>query len=180
MIDKDFIPSIMDIEASGFGSISYPIEIGVVTDAGKRLCYLIYPHSSWHHWDCQAEKIHGIPHDLLLKSGKRIPEVCFALNNLLAGKTVYSDGWSHDIRWLRRLYEFSGMECQFTLSPIESIVTEDQLMIWDQTKVDVLANSNMTRHRASSDALIVQQTFLQSVSSRSAQRRVDIKPTSAS
>ena len=35
------LPTILDIEASGFGPGSYPIEIGFVTGAGKAWCSLI-------------------------------------------------------------------------------------------------------------------------------------------
>lgn len=163
MINKDFIPSILDIEASGFGSASYPVEIGVVTDTGRRLCCLIRPHATWQHWDESAEKLHGINHQLLVAKGKLAIEVCLAFNGMLAGKTVYSDGWSHDIRWLRRLYEAAAMECEFTLSPIESIASEEQLMCWDEVKADILARSkNITRHRATNDALLVQRVFQKS------------------
>lgn len=163
MADKDFIPSIIDIEASGFGAASYPVEIGVVLDNGRRLCCLIRPHASWKHWDEDAEKLHGISHKLLLSKGKEIQEVCLAFNGMLAGKTVYSDGWSHDSRWLRRLYEFSGMQCEFTLSPIESIATEEQLQCWDEVKAEIIKQTaNLVRHRATNDALLVQQTFQKS------------------
>ena len=161
--DKENLPSILDIEASGFGSSSYPIEIGVVLGNGKRLCCLIRPHASWKHWDEKAEKLHGISRSLLLQSGKEIHEVCREFNSLLSGKTVYSDCWSHDIRWLRRLYEFSGLDCEFNLSPIESIVSEEQLLCWDEAKNEILADiGGRVRHRATNDAILIQRTFSKS------------------
>lgn len=162
-MDKDFIPSIMDIEASGFGSSSYPIEIGVVMNNGQRHCCLIRPHASWVHWDSDAEKLHGISPELLQQKGRKIHEVCWEFNELLAGKTVYSDAWSHDVTWLRRLYEYSGLACEFTLSPIESIASEAQLLCWDEVKNEILADiGDADRHRVTNDAILVQLTFCKS------------------
>jgi hypothetical protein len=48
------IPAIIDVEASGFGSLSYPIEVGVVDQTGIRFCSLIKPQNDWIHWDEQA------------------------------------------------------------------------------------------------------------------------------
>lgn len=171
-MNTDFIPSILDIEASGFGSSSYPIEIGVVLNNGKRLCCLIRPHSSWTHWDKKAQKLHGIAPELLLQKGREIPQVCAEFNSLLSGLTVYSDAWSHDISWLNRLYEFSGMQCAFNLSPIEAIATEEQLLCWDEVKQELLARKgDVIRHRATNDAILVQQTFLKSAELASCQSR---------
>ena len=36
-----------DVEASGFGSASYPIKVGVVTADGSRYCRLIKPFQDW-------------------------------------------------------------------------------------------------------------------------------------
>ena len=44
-------PLIIDVEASGFGSKSYPIEIGVALNDGQRFCTLILPAPNWTHWD---------------------------------------------------------------------------------------------------------------------------------
>lgn len=161
----DFIPSIIDIEASGFGSNSFPIEIGLVTQFGERYCSLIRPHEHWQYWDSRAESLHGISRQHLHSYGKDIRRVCEEFNALLEGMTVYSDAWSHDNPWLRRLYEYGGLECKFGLSAIEFIASEEQLSCWDEVKQSVIQrHGEKSRHRASNDALIVQQTFLESAS----------------
>ena len=40
-------PAVLDVEASGFGRSSYPIEIGVVFPDGHAYCTLIRPESHW-------------------------------------------------------------------------------------------------------------------------------------
>ena len=154
-------PSIMDIEASGFGNQSYPIEIGVVASSGARYCSLIRPEPEWTHWCKDAASIHCIPRRSLLLRGAPIREVASELNEFLKDSTVYSDGWSHDKTWLIKLFYAANMPPTFRLSPIEAITSDEQLAIWDDTKQIVAANMGLLRHRASSDALMIQQTYLE-------------------
>lgn len=157
-----FIPPILDIEASGFGSESYPIEIGVVTGEGDRLCCLIKPHREWQHWDESAQNLHGISREMLDTTGRDIRRICLEFNALLEGTTVYSDAWTHDSPWLRTLYEYGCVECKFVLSSIESIVTEEQLEYWDAVKQKIITRRGENyRHRATHDALLIQQTWLE-------------------
>lgn len=155
-------PAIFDIEASGFGSESYPIEVGVVTSSGQRYCSLIKPEPDWTHWNDDAAKVHGISRRSLDVLGKNVHQVCSELNQVLGNSKVYSDAWSHDKRWLIRLYHAARMSPSFLLSPIESIASEEQLMIWDETRELVASELGLTRHRASNDALVIQQTFIES------------------
>ena len=43
------LASIIDLEASGFGSSSYPIEVGIVLPNGQTYCSLIVPEPDWRH-----------------------------------------------------------------------------------------------------------------------------------
>jgi len=47
-------PAVLDIEASGFGRDSYPVEIGYVLPDGQTWCTLIRPAPAWTHWDATA------------------------------------------------------------------------------------------------------------------------------
>lgn len=42
-------PLIIDLEASGFGRDSYPIEVGVALDYDRKFCSLIRPQPQWAH-----------------------------------------------------------------------------------------------------------------------------------
>ena len=53
-------PYIIDVEASGFGPRSYPIEVGVAMEADRRFSALIAPASDWTHWDDEAEQVHRV------------------------------------------------------------------------------------------------------------------------
>lgn len=152
-------PFIIDVEASGFGPHSYPIEVGLALSEGERFSTLILPASDWTHWDASAESVHNIPREILLAHGKPMHEVTAQLNRLLAGKTVYSDGWVVDKPWLTTLFHAARTSMDFFVSPLELILSERQMELWHETKDLVLSEMQLKRHRASSDALIIQETY---------------------
>lgn len=156
-------PSIIDLEASGFGSESYPIEVGFVLNDGKKFCTLISPAPGWTHWDTKAEAIHHISKEILNTNGKPVEQVAAELNSLLSGRILYSDGWVVDKPWLTTLFYAAKMPMEFSVSPLEMILTEEQMQIWHDTKNRVETSLNLERHRASNDALIIQETFKQSL-----------------
>lgn len=159
MYKVNTLPPIIDVEASGFGAFSYPIEVGVALTSGDRVSLLIRPESEWTHWDSSAEQVHGLSRDLLMSKGKPIDAVAKMLNDLLEETTVYSDGWVVDKPWVSTLYHKAGIRQQFYLSPIEQIMQETQFEIWDAAKISVAEELGLTRHRASSDAWIIQKTY---------------------
>lgn len=154
-----FRPNIIDIEASGFGSDSYPIEIGVALYSGEKFCTLIQPEKNWNHWDLDAEMVHGISRRMLLEHGKPVRTVAKLMNRLLKGKTLYSDGWVVDKPWVNRLFFAAGIQPSFTVSALEMILNETQMTNWSATKNQVIETLSLPRHRASNDALIIQETF---------------------
>lgn len=154
-------PDILDFEASGFGNDSYPIEVGYSLGCGERFCMLIRPEPSWIYWDENAEGVHGISRDLLQRSGLDVVQVCDTLNRRLAGRTLYSDAWVVDKEWQNKLFTAAGMQPTFQLSAIENIQTECQYLMWDQVRKNLLSESNLERHRASSDAEFIQRVYTQ-------------------
>lgn len=152
-------PIIIDVEASGFGGTSYPIEVGIALDDDTKYCSLILPAPDWEHWDSDAEKVHRIARDILETYGKPIELVAAHLNGLLAGKTLYTDGWVVDKPWLTTLFHAAKMPMNFSVSPLEMILTERQMERWHETKERILAEVKKHRHRASFDAWIVQETY---------------------
>jgi hypothetical protein len=153
------LPAIIDIEASGFGRDSYPIEVGVVLPDRRSFCHIIRPAAHWTMWDKGAEAVHGISRRLLLEKGRPPAEVADTLNRLLGGRTLYTDAWGHDISWIGKLYELAGLPQRFTLDSLRSLISERQVALWHPTKEQVILELNLTRHRASTDAMILQETF---------------------
>ena len=150
------LPAILDVEASGFGRGSYPIEIGFVEPAGAVFCALIRPAAEWQHWDASAEALHGITRATLLAHGKPARWVAAAMNDRLHGLTVYCDGWGHDYPWLARLFDSVDMQPSFHLEDLRCLLTEDEAVRWHAVTLAVRGEQNLRRHRASSDAQVLQ------------------------
>ena len=102
-------PTVLDVEASGFGRHSYPIEVGYVLPDGKTYCTLIRPEPNWTHWDPQAEHLHHIARETAVARGRPASEVAQMLNTHLRGQTVYTDGWANDYSWLAALFEVADL-----------------------------------------------------------------------
>jgi hypothetical protein len=153
-------PAVLDIEASGFGRDSYPVEIGFVLPDGQTWCTLIRPAPAWTHWDPSAEKIHHIPLPTVIRHGRDVVEVATQLNERLQGLTMYCDGWAHDYVWLGVLFEAAGLTPSFKLDNLRALLTEQEARFWDVVKKQVTTEMRLQRHRASSDAKILQYTLM--------------------
>jgi hypothetical protein len=153
-------PPFIDIEASGFGAGSYPIEVGFVLADGQTYCTLIRPEPDWRHWDDSAQGVHGISRDVLHTHGKSPEEVAREVNERLRGQTVFTDSWYHDYNWLSRLFDAAGASPQFKLEDLRALLPGDTADRWHSTKEVVTAELNLSRHRASNDARILQTTLM--------------------
>jgi|AntDeeMinimDraft_4_1070355.scaffolds.fasta_scaffold00079_49 hypothetical protein len=116
---------ILDIEASGLGPESYPIEIAWCSlDGEQSWSVLINPDTAgdWEDWDEHAEEaIHGISRDLLRREGRDVVTVARELEERLGGEEVFSDAVSFDGFWLRRLFEAVGQYNPVRPQPLETI-----------------------------------------------------------
>jgi hypothetical protein len=152
-------PCVLDIEASGFGRHSYPIEVGYVMPDGRAACMLVRPAPDWTHWDPAAEKVHGIVRSTLVAHGQAVREVALALNRDLAGRTVYCDGWAHDYPWLAALFDAAELRAGFRLESVSALLDEARLERLDAARHAALLDMGLTRHRASNDARALQRAL---------------------
>lgn len=153
-------PVILDIEASGFGAGSYPVEIGYVDTKGEVWSAQVQPHSDWLHWDKEAEKLHQQSRQSLEAHGQTAQEIAAHLNRVFAGQTVYTDGWYQDFVWLHSLYEAAGLTPRFKLEDLSVTLTPEQQAVWHETKQAVRDRFALQQHRASTDAKVLQLTWL--------------------
>lgn len=152
-------PCVIDIEASGFGRNSYPIEVGYILPDGRANCMLVAPAPGWIHWDPAAERVHGISREVLSQHGHTVYSVARTLNGDLAGLTAYCDGWAHDYSWLAVLFEAAGTSPTFKLESVNRLLRDTQLSHLDDERRVALADLGLTRHRASSDARALQRAL---------------------
>ncbi|WP_230404520.1 MULTISPECIES: hypothetical protein [Undibacterium] len=154
------VPIIIDFEASGFGQGSYPIEVGFSGRHGEGWCSLIRPENDWTHWDPEAAKVHNIAREILVERGNTAHFVAEQLNFFLGGRTVYTDGWGQDYVWMARLFDAAGIVPKFKLTDLFEIIEDEQMPIWQSTKEQITKELCVARHRASSDARVLQLTWL--------------------
>ena len=160
---KPDMPIIIDVEASGFGAGSYPIEVGVAFADAECYCSLIRPEPEWLHWNEKSQSLHGIKREQLIKHGRGVDVVARQLNESLNGKTVYSDAWGNDMVWVSLLFHHAGLMQTFTVDALPKLLSEEQKAIWSRTKQQVIEEHGFNRHRASSDARILQMTYCQAL-----------------
>ena len=153
-------PAVIDVEASGFGRGSYPIEVGFVLPDGRSDCMLIRPDDDWVHWDTGAEDLHHISRERLRTHGRPVRDVVDRLDAQLAGLTVYTDGWGNDYSWLSMLYERVDRSPPYRLDSLQKLLTDEELRDWDRTKAEVFREAASARHRASADARLLQATVV--------------------
>lgn len=114
----------IDLEASGLGSKSWPIEIGWAFADWPVRSMLIKPADSWSlsAWEKSAEELHGIPPDKLIREGTPVLEAALVLNAAFANAEVYSDAPDYDGYWLYRLYEAAGVRANFRLNDFAELI----------------------------------------------------------
>lgn len=154
------VPIIIDLEASGSGNESYPIEVGFSGRHGEGWCSLIRPEHTWSHWDDIAAERHLIPREVLIERGNTAHFVAEQLNFFLKGRQVYSDSFHQDKQWLDVLYDCAQTQACFQIMDLFSIISDAQQQLWENTKVQVVKELGVARHRASSQARILQMTWL--------------------
>lgn len=124
----EYLP-LIDIEASGLGPESYPIEIGISLGAHHLESWLINPEwvDEWIDsggWDELSETVHGLTPETLSEQGEDPLRVVSALNRRLAGMTLYSDGAEYDREWVRRLFAATLLRPAFEIRSVYAWAAE--------------------------------------------------------
>jgi DNA polymerase III epsilon subunit-like protein len=103
----------LDFEASSLAKRSYPIEVAWVfadCDAhpAPEETHLIRPAPDWTDWDPEAEAIHGIAGDTLLRDGEPLEVVAARMVEVLDDHTLVASAPSWDGKWLSALLRTAG------------------------------------------------------------------------
>lgn len=150
----------IDLEASGLGADSWPIEVGWCFPEGDPSAHLIRSAGDWKDtaWDPEAEALHGISREVLTTSGEAPKVVCTALNAALSGVKVYSDAPDWDGYWLYRLYQAAKMRQAFELWDFQDLFAGLSVAAMQDAAAKASAVAPH-RHRASDDVLHMQTLF---------------------
>ncbi len=150
----------LDLEASGLGPASWPIEVGWCFDGDAPETMLICPAEEWPReaWDDHAASLHGLAHDALTESGLAVGAVCERLNQVLEGAAVYSDAPDWDGFWLYRLFAAAGARQRFSLCDFGELLSD----LPPQAVAAAVAEAKILsphRHRAREDVLHMKKIF---------------------
>ena len=154
------VPAVLDIEASGVGSDGHPIEVGFVLPDGASYCSLIRPEPGWTHWDPQAERTHRIALATVLARGRDVAEVATQLNQRLQGRTLYCEEGVRQNAWLGMLFAAARLAPSFRLEDLRMLLSDTEAAFWGILKQQIATEMGLQRHRASSDARILQRTLM--------------------
>jgi hypothetical protein len=159
------VPVFYDCEASCIGGL--PIEIGwafidTSRDEIQSESHLVRTPLHWDMqpvWDPDAEKLHGISLKQLDAQGRPPFEVARRMNQVLAGRELFSDAPADDERWLRIIFDEAGLDPVFTIRRTDAEVLTSRLAMklgWDSASYEAAkseADRNSPRtHRAEADA----------------------------
>lgn len=116
-------PIFIDLEASSLGDDSFPIEVAWSMPDGSIENHLIRPRTEWVDWNEYAEReIHHISRAMLTADGKDAVWVAARMNEVLTGRTVYSDAPEFDEQWLLRLFAAAGLEPAFAVGFFDNVL----------------------------------------------------------
>ena len=139
----------IDLEASGLGPQSYPIEIAWKNDfTGEQDSFLINPESTsnWDYWDEYAEEMHGLDRETIVSEGLDILDACKRLNETLKGQVLISDACEFDRFWMNRLFDAAKVKPAFKMAGLEGALTKEQMI-----QFGFLAKAQRRKHRAMDD-----------------------------
>jgi hypothetical protein len=144
--------AVIDLEASGLGSASYPTEIGwaIINDDGtitSGAC-LIRPAAKWttytNAWSAASERLTGISREMLDRDGLPPREALERFLEAVGDRDLYSDQPDFDAHWLAMLMDAAGISLgERKLGDLNQFMQRWGLML----KFD-----EPPRHRAEADA----------------------------
>jgi len=109
--------TIIDFEASGLESDSYPIQ--VAWNIGEEVhAHFINPNfvTEWQGWSIVSEGVHGLSREFLREHGEHPDDVAKAMNASLKGVVIYSDAVPYDQRWCQRLFDATPYQMAFSFA----------------------------------------------------------------
>lgn len=110
-----YFECLLDIESSGIGSESYPMEIAWYNPSEQPCdCFLIKPAQKWIWWDDLSEELyHGIARSERDADGVAAEVGARRLNHGLRDQTIAVDGFEWDTFWLSRLFTEARVQPEF-------------------------------------------------------------------
>jgi len=157
--DKSSSIWVLDFEASGLDSKSYPIAVGV-TNGDRHYSCLIKPMQHWDYWNWSSQAVHKIDRSRLCSEGKAATLVAEELNSLLENQRVYCDAERWDGFWLGVLMEDNDLKPMFRLRDISELFNSPEARnAYAEARKQLLKSPEFTQHDALDDARVIRQSL---------------------
>lgn len=133
---------------------SYPIEVGISEDGITARSWLIRPAACWAGWDWtdEAERLHGLSRERILREGQPVGEVARALAEAIGDAMPVADNVL-DNAWMRTLCRAAAIPAFARVRPVSELFEQQGLV--SGTILDAVARVDrlgLGRHRAGDDA----------------------------
>lgn len=99
----------IDFGASSLGKRGFPVEVGWAAEDGSEEAHLIRPAPGWTEWSAEAERVHKLSLDRLLREGEPHDAVARRMVDVLSGHALYASAPSWDGQWLSKLLRAAGL-----------------------------------------------------------------------
>ena len=163
-MSRNLSPVFYDCEASSLEGFVIEIGWAFVSPDGETLvsaAHLVRPALNWNlidAWDENAEALHQISRENLLKNGLPVWEVAAIMNRDLHGRELFSDSPKDEI-WLGQIFEEAGIDPSFIVRRTDANVLLEQTVLnrnfglarYGRAKVQT---EKMRCHRAEADSLV--------------------------
>lgn len=151
----------IDVEASGLGPESWPIEVGLAWIEGDAVVSdsrLIQPHPTWSRsaWSPESAAVHGITWETLEGEGRPVAEVADWLIATARGHVV-SDAVAFDERWIGTLFHAAGIDGEPEFVAFNTFV---RARLGAPDAVKAFLDDTRAPHRAAGDAARLAQAYL--------------------
>ncbi|MDU8350291.1 3'-5' exoribonuclease [Pseudomonas syringae pv. actinidiae] len=153
-----------DCEASGLGEGTYPVEIGVAWFDGKEnqsYQTLVKPYESpdkpeesWTYWNSNAQGLHGLKREDLVKDGVEITVIAKEMNKRFKNQVIWVDS-VFDIHWIEHLFHKANVKKRFLVKNILKVLPE---ILMHKLLVE-LPPRDQVQHRALEDAIDLKEAF---------------------
>jgi len=152
--------NIIDIEASGLGFDSYPIEVAALVN-GKRKSWIIKPEPDWLFWSSEAEDMHGISRLQLVNEGMRARQVVAELSEFIehSDGILYSDAAYWDTDWIETLYIAVNQLRLFHIESIYELLDDKQSLVFNKNKLKLSKSGKYRQHRAKEDVNMIFEAY---------------------
>lgn len=123
----------IDFEASSLGKRGFPVSVGWAADTGEEECHLIRPAPCWEEWSEEAERIHRLSLDQLLREGTPHEQVAQRMIEVLGGVALYASAPSWDGKWLSALLRAASLP-RHALRLQSSKEARRELWLWREVR----------------------------------------------